>query len=90
MNSAKYPQSSHLKLGFARYVSGVRIEKNKALLFALESVTIHEPMPPAKPDDSILQKARIYTHNFLYQSQENFRKAKKQWLEEARQSQLVK
>jgi hypothetical protein len=72
-----------LKTSYGKYVTPIKIHIVAETKFALEKVTINSK-PQLPPTSSLVQKARNYIQNYLWDYQVNFNQAKQDWLDSMR------
>ncbi len=91
MTSSTTPQASatnsktsnSLKTNYGKYVTPIKIHIVAETKFALEKVTINSKQS-LPPDSTLIQKARNYIQNYLWDYQVSFNQAKQDWLDSMR------
>ena len=79
-NSPAKSGNSSLKTSYGKYVTPIKIHIVAETKFALEKVTINSKASTS----SLVQKARNYIQNYLWDYQVNFNQAKQDWLDSMR------
>lgn len=84
MNNPKAKTANaSLKTSYGKYVTPIKIHIVAETKFSLEKVTINSKSDLATTS-SLVQKARNYIQNYLWDYQVNFNQAKQDWLDSMR------